>query len=230
MNDNTAPSDSGERAPLGNLGNLRRSRGLSTAQWVLLILFIGSTGVFLSIWLGWGRTMIAPGIETPLELPPGGAMGLFWLILTGVTSLASLTGLISATILGWRKEQREARAEALARRRQELEIEKLELELARAKAQTEGASQQDQVDVTDLPSPDAGERRRLQDRWEELDRQYQAVTRHVASLDRELSQTLDAERRLVLHERRDELAAQRDAIAAGMASIERRVTELNGST
>lgn len=224
------PDNNGEEPPRDGTQRPRPSRGLSNAQGLLLILFIGSTGVLLAVWLGWGRAMIPLGSEPPLEIPPGSAPGLVWLMLAAVTALASLTGLVSTTVLGWRKEQREARAEALARRKQELEIQKLELELARAQALAESAGQQaDQTGFAELPSPEAGERLRLQDQWAELDRRYQDATRHIESIDRDLAQTLDGERRLVLQERRDELAARRDAIAAVMAGIERRMAELDRS-
>ncbi len=72
-------------------------------------------------------------METPHEVSPTPSQS-FWLIVASATSLASLLGMISNTVLGLRKERREARAEALDRRRQELEIEKLQLELEREKA------------------------------------------------------------------------------------------------
>ena len=79
------------------------------------------------------RQGYAIGVETPHEVSPTPSQS-FWLIVASATSVASLLGMVSNTVLGLRKEQREARAEALDRRRQELEIEKLQLELERERA------------------------------------------------------------------------------------------------
>ena len=55
-----------------------------------------------------------------------------------LTSLASLVGLVSTTVLGWRKERREAREAELERQRRALELEKLELEIDKMKAGKRG--------------------------------------------------------------------------------------------
>lgn len=221
----------------------------SKAQQLLLILFVGSTVALLVMWIAWRGSRIVPGVDTPLEVTPTPSQ-MFWLIVAAATSLASLLGMISNTILGLRKEQREVRAEALERRRQELEIEKLQLELEREKASaskrtdsqrnTEDVPAQPGSDKVDRqtvssqpekepPTPADGERNRLRVQWSELDEKYQDLTRLLAAVDQDLGQAQDSERRLVLQERRDELATQRDAISATMAELERRLAEI-GST
>lgn len=182
------------------------------AQVLLLILFITSTVAFMAMWTAWRSGWLVPGSGTPHEATPS-ASHAFWLVLAATTSLASLFGVLSTAILGWRKEQREARAEALSRRRQELEIEKLRLELEHAKA------------LQDPPPPGVGEAGRIKDQWAELDRRYRELTKRIAAVDKDLGQTLDSERRLVLAEHRDDLAAQRVTVAASMAQLERRLAE-----
>jgi len=112
---------------------------LSRVQPLLLALFVGSTVAVLLMWLAWSGRGFASSLETPHEVSPTSSQT-FWLIVASATSLASLLGMVSNTVLGLRKEQREARAEALDRRRQELEIEKLQLELEREKASAGDAS------------------------------------------------------------------------------------------
>ena len=112
---------------------------LSRIQPLLLALFVGSTVAVLLMWLAWSGRGFVPSVETPHEVSPTPSQS-FWLIVAAATSLASLLGMVSNTVLGLRKEQREARAEALDRRRQELEIEKLQLELEREKASAGDAS------------------------------------------------------------------------------------------
>jgi hypothetical protein len=55
---------------------------------------------------------------------------------------------------------------------------------------------------------------------QELDAQYQAITRHIQAVDTDLGRALDAEERLVLQERRADLTAERNRIAAEQARIE----------
>ena len=54
------------------------------------------------------------------------------LILSIITALASLIGLLSTNWLAWRREARDARLVALQIEQQRLEIEKLRLELEKA--------------------------------------------------------------------------------------------------
>lgn len=223
---------------------------LSRAQPLLLALFVSSTVALVVMWIAWRGGGLLPLVEIPPELSPTPSQT-FWLIVASATSLASLLGMVSNTVLGLRKEQREARAEALDRRRQELEIEKLQLELERIKSRAGDAGQgidshggtqdvpaqlgsQPQVvsglPLKDPPSPVDGERNRLVDKWSELDARYQDLTRLLGAVDKDLGQALESERRLVLQEHRNELAVQRDAISATMADTERRLSELGSSS
>ena len=54
-------------------------------------------------------------------------------IISLLTSLTSLIGFVSTTVLNWREEQREMQTAQLAKQRQELEIERLRLELEQLK-------------------------------------------------------------------------------------------------
>ena len=58
------------------------------------------------------------------------------LILSIITALASLIGLLSTNWLAWRREARDARLAELQLEQQRLEIEKLRLELEKSKAVT----------------------------------------------------------------------------------------------
>jgi len=77
--------------------------------------------VFLAIWI---KELIFPRIPQALnELP------LFIATVSLLTSITSLIGFISTTVLAWRKERREARSADLDIKRKELEIQKLQQEL-----------------------------------------------------------------------------------------------------
>jgi hypothetical protein len=56
-----------------------------------------------------------------------------------LTAVTSLIGLLSTTILGWRRERRETRQAALERERHELEIQKLRQELDRSGPEDDAA-------------------------------------------------------------------------------------------
>ena len=218
---------------------------LSRAQPFLKILFVGSIVALLIMWIAWSGRGYVIGVETPHEVSPTPSQS-FWLIVASATSVASLLGMVSNTVLGLRKERREARAEALDRRRQELEIEKLQLELERAKASASGRTDsQPSTDVVavppgeeverqgashqpakDPPLPEDGKRNRLRVKWSELDRKYQELTRLLGAVDKDLGHALDSERRLVLQEHRDELVVQRDDVSVAMADLERRMAGL----
>lgn len=196
-----------EAAPLP-----KQATSVSSTLVLLLFLFITSTVALMAMWIAWRSGWLVPGPGTPHEASST-ASQTFWLILAATTSLASLLGMVSTVVLGWRKEQREARAEALGRRRQELEIQKLQLELEREKM------------LQDPPAPGSGEASRLKEQWMELDRRYRDLTKRLAAVDKDLGQALDSERRLVLQEHRNDLAAQRDLVAGSMAQLERRLAE-----
>ncbi len=58
-------------------------------------------------------------------------------ISTAVTSIVSLLGFISTTILEWRREKREDKSAELERQRQQIELEKMRIELDKMKATEE---------------------------------------------------------------------------------------------
>lgn len=209
----------------------RTAQLLAEAQPVLGVLFVASTVALIAMVMAWRGNGRFPGMETPLEVPPL-PVQTFWLVLAAATSLASLLGMISNTVFGWRKERREARAEVLERRRQELEIQKLQLEIEREQARDRDAAQRPPPSVGpvepsgDVPAPLQGEHRRLEQVWAELDREYQRLTRQMAAVDKDLGQTLDSERRLILQDHRHDLQAERHAISTRLAEVERQLAAL----
>ncbi len=67
---------------------------------------------------------------------PGEETGYGWVILGGVsliTSLTSLFGFISTTVLAWRKEKRDVEVIRIENEKKELELEKLKWELEKMK-------------------------------------------------------------------------------------------------
>ncbi len=56
-------------------------------------------------------------------------------IVSFLTSLLTFIGLVSTTVIAWRKEKRESKAADLARQREEIELEKAKLELEKLKAE-----------------------------------------------------------------------------------------------
>jgi len=223
MTDIKEPSSSRDPGSVSAIRKPGEIAFLSQAQPLLLILFVGSTAAFLVMWLAWRGGGIVPIVGPSHGVSPTSSQT-FWLIVASATSLASLLGMVSNTVLGLRKEQREARAETLDRRRQELEIEKIQLELEREKASAAAVQS-----TKEPPFPEDGERNRLRVKWSELDGKYQELTRLLGAVDKDLGQALDSERRLVLREHRDELAVQRDAISITMADLERRLAELESA-
>ena len=69
---------------------------------------------------------VGPYPESPTPKPSELTIFIFG---TGLTSLISLTGFVSTTIIGWRKEVRDARVAELERRGLEIKLEKEKLEL-----------------------------------------------------------------------------------------------------
>jgi hypothetical protein len=70
-----------------------------------------------------------------------------------------------------------------------------------------------------------GQRRHYQQELRELEGEHKRLTKLVAALDKELGQTLDAERRVVLEERRADRRAQRNEVTARVSQIERLLGE-----
>lgn len=249
MTGNREPSSNHDSVSMDAPQQSGKTLLLARAQPLLKVIFVGSIVALLIMWIAWSGRGYVIGVETPHEVSPTPSQS-FWLIVASATSVASLLGMVSNTVLGLRKEQREARAEALDRRRQELEIEKLQLELERERASASKRidSHPNTDDVAmqvgshhverqvasnqaekEPPLPPDGERNRLRDKWSELDEKYQDLTQLLGAVDKDLGLALDSERRLVLQEHRDELAVQRDEIAVSMADLERRLAGLGSA-
>jgi hypothetical protein len=62
--------------------------------------------------------------------------------------------------------------------------------------------------------------RHLRQQLVELQSRYEALSKRIAALDKDLGRTLDSEHRLALDERRQELVAEREQVAEQMAQIE----------
>lgn len=72
-------------------------------------------------------------------------------------------------------------------------------------------------------TPMSAAARHLRQQLGELQGQYEALSKRIAALDKDLGRTLDGETKLVLKERRQELLAERDQFAADMARIEQQL-------
>lgn len=81
-----------------------------------------------------------PTPQPPPPLPEANAHGLDTAVIVSfislLTSLTSLVGFLSTTVLSWKKEKREALASDLEIRKKELEVEKLRLELGKSEGQS----------------------------------------------------------------------------------------------
>lgn len=73
--------------------------------------------------------------RTPTSAPSAAAESQLVVIASLLTAIVTFLGFISTTILGWRKEQRDARAAELERARQQVELERAKLEVEKLKAE-----------------------------------------------------------------------------------------------
>lgn len=88
------------------------------------LIFIFSTLLFLILYPAASRIM-SSGAEQPFPQPAPVEVGTVLATITSlITAAAALLGLISTTILGWRRDAREARQAALQQQLTELQIEK----------------------------------------------------------------------------------------------------------
>lgn len=110
------------------------SRTYRRARLAFLVIFVVSTAAVL--WLTG-----APG-RRPLWIAEGFQTN--WASVVAViavgTSIASLLGTITTTILAWRKERRDTQAAELERERQRLEIERLKLQLERERTKDDNSA------------------------------------------------------------------------------------------
>jgi len=106
------------------------SRTYALARMIFAALFFVAVFVLLLVLVLDTRGATTGGTGPNTSVDAGGQLVV---IVSLLTSLTSLIGFISTTLLNWREEQREMQAATLARQRQELEIERLRLELEQLK-------------------------------------------------------------------------------------------------
>jgi len=115
--------------------------GYTKTRNIFLALFLLSTVVALFLVIR-NPSMIFPppgmSVDPNPEAPTFG--GWVAIISSCVTSIVTLVGFVSTTILAWRKEAREKEDRELERKRKEIELEKQRLELEKVRAE-----QKDQV-------------------------------------------------------------------------------------
>lgn len=112
------------------------------ASTLALVLFINASGNFASA----TDPTDLPGVETPevagtaepgsgseSSHEPSGSMNVSAVIGSIITSVTSLIGFITTTVITWRKEKREASLADMEKRRLETELEKSRLELEELK-------------------------------------------------------------------------------------------------
>lgn len=94
------------------------------ARWAFAV-FLGLSLALLAVSV---LAVMVTGGRQPLvvETTPGSNLVL---LISSATSIVSLIGLLSTSLLAWRREAREARAAELQLQHEQLEIEKLKLEL-----------------------------------------------------------------------------------------------------
>ncbi len=102
------------------------------AKRVFLLLFLISAILFAYFFVFGSPLQPQPPISSSGSSSVPSTESLLPLI-TFLTSITTLIGFISTTLLAWRKENREARVAALDVRREEIELEKARLELEKLK-------------------------------------------------------------------------------------------------
>lgn len=124
MNSETSPQETAPKEPSSGQNVARTYR---RARLAFLVLFIISTLVVIWLCASARRTTQGPAEVFATDL--GSAVA----FIAVATSVASLLGTITTTILAWRKDRRDTAAAELERERQRLEIEQLKRQLARQK-------------------------------------------------------------------------------------------------
>jgi cell division protein FtsL len=108
----------------------QRRRTYALARIVFAALFFATVFVLLLVLVLDSRNTSSGGMGPNTS---EGAGAQIVVVISLLTSLTSLIGFVSTTVLNWREEQRDLLAAQLARQRQELEIERLRLELEQLK-------------------------------------------------------------------------------------------------
>jgi hypothetical protein len=123
---------------------VEKQQSYARARRTLLILFILSTVVAVILGL-LGFFPTVEGFGTGGASTDASPLGVLTAIGSCITSVATLAGLISTTVLAWRQEQRETQKLELEARRQEIELEKARLELENLKAQAPREGSEDKA-------------------------------------------------------------------------------------
>ena len=74
--------------------------------------------------------------------------------------------------------------------------------------------------------PTSATEKHLRTQLDELQRQYDTLTKRMAALDTDIGRELDSERKLVLQERRADLDAERKQIVVGLTQIDQQLSSL----
>ncbi len=117
---------------------------LNASMWsrIFLILFALSAIVLLVLWFSGPvvgdvftevRESLDPNSTQPTPVPSTSRQEFFTVVGMAVTSVTSLVGFIITTVIGWRKEKREAALADVERRKLEVDLEKSRLELEKLK-------------------------------------------------------------------------------------------------
>lgn len=107
-------------------------RGL---RWTFAVMLLLSLGLLL-LGLGVAQRFDRNPLVSPDPSEATGKLDLV-LVVSTATSVASLLGLLSTTLLAWRREAREARSAVLELRQKELEIESLKLQLEKQRREAQ---------------------------------------------------------------------------------------------
>jgi hypothetical protein len=113
---------------------MKQKSGYIKARNIFLALFLLSTGVAIVL------LILSASMTLNAAAPPGDASpdliaigGLVAIISSCITSMITLVGFVSTTMLAWRKEAREKEDRELERKRKEIELEKARFDLERLK-------------------------------------------------------------------------------------------------
>ena len=117
---------------------MEQKSSYSKARKIFLALFLVSTGIAIVLAIfgpSIPRLASDPSMAENLDLVAIG--GLVAIVTSCITSMVTLVGFVSTTILAWRKEGREKEDRELEKKRKELELEKARLELEKMKGKEE---------------------------------------------------------------------------------------------
>lgn len=133
-----------------------KTSGLKKKRRLFGWVFLVSILVFCASNMIWTMAPMSPPEEpappisaTPLDLPPPPThppvssapdTAVVVSVVSLLTSLTSLVGFFSTTVLAWRKEKRETVSAEIEIKKKELELEKLKIELAKSEGSVKNES------------------------------------------------------------------------------------------